>query len=230
MAAPLLRTKLHIPPVRSKLVLRPRLIEQLDAGRDRRLTLISAPAGFGKTTLLSQWIQQSEFPVAWLSLDKGDNDPARFWAYVIAALQLVRAEIGKAALTAFQPPQLPPTEEFLMALIDEVAVIPEPFTLILDDYHVIETQPIHNTLASLLAHLPPKMHLVIASRADLPLPIARLRGHGQLTELRLTDLCFTPHEVTEFLNQVVGLKLSADEIATLSSCLLYTSPSPRDRS
>jgi LuxR family transcriptional regulator, maltose regulon positive regulatory protein len=224
MTAPLLTTKLYIPPSRPNLVPRPRLIEQLNAGLHlgRKLTLISAPAGFGKTTLLSEWIASCERlePVvrfAWVSLDQGDNDLARFWAYFIAALQSIHADIGEAALAMFRSPKPPPVEAFLTGLINEITAAKlGPFVLVLDDYHLIKTQSIHDALAFLLDHLPPQMHLVVATRADPPLPIARLRGRGQLTELRLTDLRFTLDEATEFLNQVTGLGLATDDVATLA--------------
>jgi LuxR family maltose regulon positive regulatory protein len=230
MATPLLTTKLYIPPVRPGLVSRPRLIERLNEGLHRKLTLISAPAGFGKTTLLSEWVhRRSEvtppLPVAWVSLDEGDNDPTRFLAYVIAALQTlalsqvegIEANIGKGALGALQSPQPPPMESVLTALINEIVTIPDSFALVLDDYHMIEAQPIHDALTFLLDHLPSQMHLVIASRADPPLPVARLRGRGQLTELRVDDLRFTPDEVAEFLNRIMGLGLSVDDITALDS-------------
>jgi LuxR family maltose regulon positive regulatory protein len=230
MTALLLTTKLHIPPARPGLVSRPRLIERLDEGLrlGHRLTLISAPAGFGKTTLLSEWIAGHKRPVAWLSLDKGDNDPTRFWAYFIAALQTIEANIGTSALGVFQSPgvaqanefvatTLPPIESVLAALINEIATIPEPFALVLDDYHLIKAQSIHSALTFLLGHLPPQMHLVIATRSDPRLPIARLRGRGQLTELRLADLRFTLDETAAFLKQAMSLSLSADDVAALAS-------------
>jgi LuxR family maltose regulon positive regulatory protein len=245
MSAPLLMTKLYIPPVRPELVSRPRLIERLDRGLrlGHRLTLISAPAGFGKTTLLSEWIssrqggretkRQEEHLVpsppcpqvsfAWLSLDAGDNDPARFLAYVIAALQTIEEDIGRVALDALQSPQPPPLESVLTGVINEIAAIAQsdrqvrPYVLVLDDYHVIKARSIHDALAFLLDHLPLHMHLVVTTRSDPPIPIARLRGCGQLTDLRLADLRFTPGEVTEFLNRVMGLDLSADDVATLAS-------------
>jgi LuxR family maltose regulon positive regulatory protein len=222
MAAPLLATKLHIPPIRPELVSRPRLTERLNEGTTRKLTLVSAPAGFGKTTLLSEWIHRRggvtpPLQAAWLSLDKEDSDPARFWAYFIAALQTVQADVGKSILAAFQSPQPPPIEVVLTALINEIAAIPNHFALVLDDYHLIEAQPIHSALAFLLDHLPPQMHLIIAGRADPPLPLARLRGRGQLTELREDDLRFTPDEATAFLNQVMGLSLSAQNAAALEA-------------
>jgi len=240
MATPLLKTKLYIPPVRpdpstglrTRLVPRPRLIERLNEGllRKRKLTLISVPAGFGKTTLLSEWVHHLETgffpknlvsglrpPVAWLSLDEGDNDVARFMAYLVAALQTIEANVGAGVPSAFQSPQPPPIESLFTSLINEITEIANPFILVLDDYHLIAAQPVHDALTFLLDHLPPPMHLVIATRADPPLPIARLRGRGQLTELRLTDLRFTSDEAAAFLNQVMGLGLAADDIATLAS-------------
>jgi LuxR family maltose regulon positive regulatory protein len=224
----LLTTKLYIPPVRPELVPRPRLVERLDAGLHRKLTLISAPAGFGKTTLLSEWVAGYDQPVAWLSLDEGDNDPARFLAYLVAALRTVEERIGEGTLAALQSPRPPPLERLLTVLINEVNVAPdagdrprsgpqERFILVFDDYHLITAQPIHDALTFLLDHLPGNMHLVIATRADPPLPIARLRGRGQLTELRLSDLRFTLDEMAAFLTQVMGLALTADDIAALAT-------------
>jgi LuxR family maltose regulon positive regulatory protein len=202
---------------------RPRLIERLNAGLvDRRkLTLISAPAGFGKTTLVSEWINQFPLPdtqspnFAWISLDEGDNDPTRFLAYFIAALQTIEANIAKGVLSALQSSQPPPAEDILTVLINEITAIPGRITLVLDDYHLIEARPIHDALTFLVRNLPPQMHLVIATREDPPLPLARLRARGQLTELRATDLRLTPYEAAEFLNTRVGLDLSAEDIAAL---------------
>ncbi len=220
MSVPLLTTKFYIPSVRPDLVPRLRLIEQLNAGLDRKLTLISAPAGFGKTTLASEWLagcEQLEPTVraAWLSLDESDNDLTRFLVYVIAALQTIEADIAKGALSALQSPQPPPTEAILTILINEIAIIPDRIVLILDDYHLIETQVIHNALTFLLGRLPPQMHLVIATRDDPPLPLARLRARSQLAELRASDLRFTLSEAAEFLNQVMSLDLAAEDIAVL---------------
>jgi len=222
MATPLLRTKLYIPPVRPEIVSRPRLIERLNAGLDRRLTLISAPAGFGKTTLLSEWIHcrgavTAPLQVAWLSLDEGDNDPTRFLAYFVAAIQTIHQDIGQSVIAALQSSQPLPIQAILTTLINEIAAIPDRLVLVLDDYHLIEAQPIHQALTFLLEHLPPQMHLVIATREDPHLPLARLRARGQLTELRATDLRFISSEAAEFLNQVMGLDLSADDIAALET-------------
>ncbi len=215
MSTPILSTKLYIPPSPPKVVFRPRLIERLNRGLHCKLTLISAPAGFGKTTLVSEWVAGCERPSAWLSLDEGDNDPTRFLAYLVAALQTMAANIGKGVLGMLQSPQPPPTESILTALLNEIAALPDNFVLILDDYHVIDAKPIDQALTFLVEHLPPQMHLVIATREDPLLPLARLRVRGQLTELRVTDLRFTPSEAAEFLNQRMGLDLSAEDITAL---------------
>jgi LuxR family maltose regulon positive regulatory protein len=217
MATPLLNTKLYIPSTRPGLVVRPRLAERLDEGLrlGRKLTLVSAPAGFGKTTLVSAWAASSGRPVAWLSLDEGDNDPARFLAYLAAALRTVGVEIEEGESADVGTPAA--AEGFLTALINQVAAAPEPLILVLDDYHLVTAQPVHDALTFLLDHLPSQMHLAIATRADPPLPVARLRGRGQLTELRLADLRFTPEEAAEFLERVMGLALSGDDVAALAS-------------
>jgi LuxR family maltose regulon positive regulatory protein len=217
MPAPLLLTKLYIPPARPDIVPRPRLIERLDEGLHRKLVLVSAPAGFGKTTLVSEWIASYGRPVAWLSLDEGDSDPVRFISYLIAALQTIRATTGEGLLAALQSAQPLPSEALLTNLINEISVIPDRLILVLDDYHEIDSRPIDQALSFLVEHLPPQMHLVIASREDPNLPLARLRARGQLTELRASDLRFTPGEAAEFLNQAMGLSLSAEDIAALEA-------------
>jgi LuxR family maltose regulon positive regulatory protein len=251
----LLQTKLYIPPVRPELVPRPRLIERLNAGLPdrsglsstreafpRALTLVSAPAGFGKTTLVSEWVQAiggsaPPIGIAWLSLDEGDNDPARFLAYLIAALRTLgrgKAEgiepqpehaaqqapiglIGKGVLSALRSPQPPPPQAVLTPLINEIAAYPGSIILVLDDHHAIQSSAVDKALAFLLERLPPQMHLVIATREDPHLPLARLRAQGQLTELRAADLRFTSSEAAEFLDQAMGLGLSAEDIAILES-------------
>jgi len=291
MSAPLLQTKLYIPPGRPELVPRPRLIERLNTGlwqngfREsdrkeswvfaRKLTLVSTPAGFGKTTLLSEWVSSCALRtrVAWLALDEGDNDPAHFLAYVVAALQnaqnhqgtFPRQEsvtpqsvdtIGTDLLGALQSPQPPPLEALLTALINQISALSDSpvtplasqpangfrpgveqdgraektsaqavtgertvrqnFVLVLDDYHTIAAQRVHDALEFLLDHLPDNLHLVIATRSDPPLRLARLRGRGQMTELRAADLRFTPDEADGFLNQAMGLELATNEVATLA--------------
>lgn len=232
MSTPLLTTKLYIPLPRPTLVPRPRLIEKLNAGLRAacKLTLISAPAGFGKTTLLSEWISnlkscglaqdRSQIPVfklCWLALDEGDNDLTRFLAYLVAALETVEPGLEAGAPGAFQAPRAATLESDLTSLINQLAAVTAPCVLILDDYHVIETQAIHQAVTFLLDHLPPQMHLTIATRADPPLPLSRLRARSQLVDLRADQLRFTPEEIAVFLNKVMGLKLSAENIAALEA-------------
>src|SRR5438270_6862564 len=215
MPTPILATKLYIPPLRPEVVIRPRLIERLNEGLQRKLTLIAAPAGFGKTTLVSAWVADCDGQVAWLSLDEGESDPTLFLTYLVAALRTIAPTIGEGVLSALQSPQPPPPEAILTALLNDLTTIQDQFVLVLDDYHVIEAKAIDQALTYLVEHLPPQMHLVIATREDPQLPLARLRARGQLTELRATDLRFTPSEAAAFLNQGMGLKLSAEDIAAL---------------
>ncbi|MBN1669295.1 MAG: hypothetical protein JW862_19535 [Anaerolineales bacterium] len=211
----ILNTKLYIPQVRSGLVARPRLIVKLQAGINQRLTLISAPAGFGKTTLLSAWAHDCGCNVAWLALDEGENDQARFLAYLIGALQTIYPDVGKDLLSVFQTPQPPPLEILLTTLINEISETKTPSVLVLDDYHTIAEQAVHEALAFFLEHSPPSLHLVIATRSDPPLPIPRLRGRGQINELRAEDLRFTPEEISSFFNKVMCLGLSEDDVTSL---------------
>jgi len=262
MTAPLLATKLYIPPVRPELVSRPRLIERLNEDLHRKLTLVSAPAGFGKTTLLSEWVAGCGRPVAWVSLDKGDNDPTLFWAYFIAALQTVYPDVGAAVMAVLQAPGVakantvagattpPPIEPLLTGLINEIAEVPDPpstlrqapgplalvlddkyraegqraqdgagsgrrLVLVLDDFHVITEQQVHDGVTFLLDNMPPQMHLILSSRADPPWPLARLRARREMTELRTNDLRFTSQEAATFLNEVMKLDLSPEDVAVL---------------
>ncbi|MGO4268380.1 LuxR C-terminal-related transcriptional regulator [Paenibacillus sp. TAF58] len=217
MNMPILTTKLYIPLTRSKVVLRPRLIERLNEGLDRKLTLISASAGFGKTTLVSEWVADCDRPVAWVSLDEGDNDSTRFLTYLVAALQTIAENIGEGVVSALKSPQPPSTESILTILLNELSALPYKFVLVLDDYHVISAKRIDDALIFLLEHLPPQMHLVIATRENPHLPLGRLRARDHLTELRDTDLRFSPSEAATFLKQVMGLSLSADEISALET-------------
>jgi LuxR family transcriptional regulator, maltose regulon positive regulatory protein len=217
MPKTILATKLFIPPPPPRAVDRPRLSERLDEGLHRRLTLISAPAGFGKTTLLSGWVASRNRPTAWLSLDDGDSDPARFLAYVIAAVQRVAPEVGAGLHAALISPQPPSPESILTVLINELAVRPEELLLVLDDYHLINAKPIDDALTFLLEHLPPQVHVLMSTREDPPLPLAGLRARGHLNELRAADLRFTIAEAAAFLNQTIGLNLSADDVAALDS-------------
>ena len=215
MPTSILATKLYIPRLRPNVVSRPRLLARLNEGLYRKLTLISAPAGFGKTTLVSEWVEGIERPAAWLSLDERENDPARFLTYLVAAVQTIAASVGEGVLSMLQSPQPPSPEAILTALLNDLTTIPDPFILVLDDYHVLEARAVDQALTSLVEHLPPQMHLVIATREDPPLPLARLRARGQLTEVRAADLRFTPAEAAAFLTQVMGLTLPAEDIATL---------------
>jgi LuxR family transcriptional regulator, maltose regulon positive regulatory protein len=236
-ALPLLMTKLYVPPARPNLVSRPRLLERLQAGLRGKLTLISAPAGFGKTTLVSAWLSartegqglrtegsgdrlspQSSVlgtRVGWVALDAGDCDPLRFWRYLIAALDMLVPSVGTAAIGLLEAPRPPPIETVLLPLLNALNATPTDMVLVLDDYHVIDTPAIHQSVSFLLDHLPPQLHLIIATRTDPPLLLARLRAHGDLTELRARDLRFTPEEAAVFLTMVMRLPLAADQVAAL---------------
>jgi len=231
MAEPLLITKLHIPSIRPGLVPRPRLIEQLNAGLGCKLTLVSAPAGFGKTTLLSEWIagcrqRESKVPVAWLSLDKADNDPARFWAYLITALQTIpglsEAGVGETTLAALRTPSASPPaiETLLIGLVNELDGLGESFACILDDFHLVSEPQVHQGITFLLDNSPSStqgMHLILSTRADPPWSLARWRARGEMVELRVQDLRFTPQETAAFMNEMMKLELSREDVATLEA-------------
>jgi LuxR family maltose regulon positive regulatory protein len=219
MAEPLLTTKLYIPPVSSRLVSRPHLVERLNDGlrSGHKLILVSAPAGFGKTTLVSDWVRQAELLTAWLSLDRGDDDPVRFWTYLIAALQGKHPDVGQKALRALQSPQPTPVEAVLTTLINDLAELPGPFVLVLDDLHTITAEAVHNALVFLIDHLPPQMHVIVVTRVDPPWPVARLRARRQMTELRSQDLRFACDEVATFVNSVMGLGLSDQDVTLLDA-------------
>src|SRR2546426_10139759 len=215
----LLATKLFIPAPTSTLVARPRLTALLTAGARRAATLVSAPAGWGKTTLLSAWhaeLSGSGYPFAWVSLDAGDNDPVRFWNYILVALNTLHGGASDAALTLLRSPQ-PPLEPVLTSVLNAFTTLSKDAVLVLYDYHVIDTQPIHHAMTYLLEHLPPRLHLVIATRVDPPLPVARLRVRGVLTEVRAVDLRFTFEEAEAFLTEAMGLPLTARQISALDA-------------
>jgi LuxR family maltose regulon positive regulatory protein len=221
---PLLTTKVNIPPLRPSLVPRPRLLRKLDEGLQEgcRLTLVAAPAGYGKTTLVTEWLHGLETggpgqTSTWLSLDQGDNDPARFLAYLVAALQKIDREWGQAIQSVLQSPQPPSPTTLVAALINEVAADGFEFVLALDDYHLITAPIIHDMLSLLLHNTPPRMHLVVISRADPPLPLSRLRACGGLIEIRADDLRFTVEETTIFLNKVMGLDLLPQQVEALGA-------------
>jgi LuxR family maltose regulon positive regulatory protein len=221
--APLLETKFFVPRSPRGLVPRPRLSERLDRGVASRLMLVSAPAGFGKTTLLAEWLAAGpaaptdERSVAWLSLDRGDNHPASFWTYVIAALRTVAPGVGASALAFLQTTQPPPIEMVLTTLVNDLGAVENDVVLVLDDYHVIDSLDVQEGMAFLLDHLPARLHLVIGSRADPALPLARLRVRGELVEIRAAELRFTPDEAAAYLNGVMGLQLTAQDMAALEA-------------
>ena len=221
--AVLLETKFYVPRSRRDLVPRPRLAERLDRGSALKLVLVSAPAGFGKTTLLTEWLAAGpaapagERRAAWLSLDRADNDPVSFWTYVIAALRTVAPGVGDSALTLLQAAQPPPIETVLTALLNDLGAAAGDIVLVLDDYHGIDASDVQGGMAFLLDHLPPWLHVVIASRADPALPLARWRARGELTEIRASELRFTPDEAAAYLNQMMGLQLTAEDVAALEA-------------
>ena len=219
MSIPILATKLFVPPPRLKIVPRPRLIERLNEGMPRKLTLISAPAGFGKTTLVSAWIAARAQPVAWVALDEGDSDPLRFWTYVVAAVQKVAPHIGAEVMAQLQSPQPQPPamDALLTTLLNELTTVEDDFILVLDDYHLVDAPAIDEALTFLVEYLPPQMHLVITTREDPQLPLTRLRVRGQMVEVRASDLRFTPTEAAGFLNEVMGLALSAADVSALET-------------
>ncbi|MBX0331178.1 LuxR C-terminal-related transcriptional regulator [Oscillochloris sp. ZM17-4] len=215
MSTLVLTAKLFAPPPRSDALPRPDLLARLSAGLQRRLTLIAAPAGYGKTSLASAWVAGCGRPVAWLALDAADNDPARFLAYLIAALQTVAPTLGSDVAALLQSSQPPTIAALLPPLLNQIAALPQPAILVLDDCHVLDAEPVGQALTALVEHLPPALHLVITARADPPLPLARLRARDQLTELRATDLRFTRAEAAAFLTGVMALDLTADDVAAL---------------
>ncbi|MFC4598124.1 LuxR C-terminal-related transcriptional regulator [Cohnella hongkongensis] len=217
MSFPILATKRYIPAPRPMAVLRPRLTARLNQGLYRKLTLISAPAGYGKTALVSEWLADCGRPAAWLSLEEGDSELARFLTCMIASLQTLEEKVGTGVLAVLQSPQRPPTESILAALLNEIEALPTPFLLVLDDYHAARSEEVDDAVGFLLDHLPARMHLVITTREDPGVPLARLRARDQLTELRAADMRFTLSESEDFLNRTMGLNLSAEQVASLEA-------------
>lgn len=215
--AQVLRTKLYVPQLRQKIVSRPQLIKRLNEGLECKLTLISAPAGFGKTTLVSEWVTSCKRAVAWLSLDDSDNDPVQFLSYIVAALQSVQANFGEGIKEALLSLQTVGMESVLTALVNEVTTIPMDFVLVLDDYHVIDNQSVNHALTFLLNHIPAHMHLVITTRVDPILPLVKLRAKNQLLEIREMDLRFSHAETAGFLGNVMGLNLSDIDVKRLAT-------------
>ncbi len=217
MPAPLLTTKLYVPPVRPSLVLRSRLVEQLDAVLDRKVALVSAQAGFGKTTLVADWLSRLECPYTWLSLDEGDNDPVRFVTYLVAALQKIDEGVGEGLLSLLGAPQLPPIESLVTLIINDVAATSERFVLVLDDYHTVHEAWIHEAMEFLIERQPTQLRLVLVTRQDPPLPLPRLRVRGQVVEVCEQDLRFTQEEVAGLLSRELGLDLDAGTITALEA-------------
>lgn len=215
MTAQILTSKLFIPQPSLKLVERPNLIARLNEGLACKLTLISAPAGFGKTTLVAEWIPNSSVPFCWITLDEGDNDMGRFLAYIIACLHSISIDVDEQLLTLIQSPERRPFEAILIPLLNQIAAARQNFALVLDDYHLITSQEVHEAVAFLLDHAPPSMHLVITTRADPPLQLSRLRARGQMTEMRASDLRFSVQEAEYLLNHVQDLQLSIDSLETI---------------
>ena len=214
----LLTTKLNIPPARPQIIPRPRLTEHLNRGLNYNLTLVSAPAGFGKTTLVSDWTRQSQprVSIAWVSLDEGDNDPVRFWDYFIAALITLQPDCGKDVLPYLHSPQPPPTEPLLTALINDLAGIKGDFVIVLDDYHLIESQQVHEGITYLLEHMPVHMHMLILSRADPPLPLARFRGKGTVLEIGADELRFSLEDAASLFKELKAPEISTENIHALN--------------
>jgi LuxR family maltose regulon positive regulatory protein len=217
VSTPLLTTKLYIPPPRTNLVPRPRLIQQLNAGLESKLTLVSAPAGFGKSTLLGEWIRSSDKSFAWLSLDEGDNNLKRFLTYLIAALQQIDESIGDGILPLLEATDDPPIESLITLLINHIVSMEDEICLVLDDYHLITNQTVHQAINIFLEHLPPNAHVVLSGRVDPPIAISRMRARDQMIEVRPNDLRFIESEGETFLNDMSGLELSSGDISSLVS-------------
>jgi len=211
----LIHTKIGIPSVRSVLVPRRQLIERLNVGIHVKLTLISAPAGYGKTTLAAEWLRGSQHSVTWLSLDEADNDPSRFLSYFLATLQIIDEKAGKETRSLLQAPEPPSQDALVTTLLNELTAISTPFVLALDDYQFIQNLSIHKLLNAVVEHQPRQMHLVLITREDPPFPLPHLRARGQVTEIRQVDLRFTAKECAEFLENVAGLKISKSDISAL---------------
>ena len=210
-----LTTKLYLPPARQTLVERPRLLGRLNEGLRGRLTLISAPAGFGKTSLVTAWRQQSELPLAWLSLDDEDNEPVRFQGYLAAALRTVDPALVRETSLLLQAAPAPPLRAVLTSLLHEINESETEFVLAFDDYHVITEQAVHEGLGFLIERLPPHAHALIVGRSDPPFPLARLRARGELQEVRAADLRFDAGEASAFLNGVMKLELTPEDVLAL---------------
>ncbi|WP_318247305.1 LuxR C-terminal-related transcriptional regulator [Halobacillus litoralis] len=214
---PILTTKLYTPSLQPKFVQRPHLIERMNENAHKKMTLVSAPAGFGKTSLISEWIAECMLPATWVSLDEWDNDPTRFFTYLLTSLQKLKKHVGEGLFDMLQSPQTTPSEMFLTSLLNEITTIEDPFVLVLDDYHMIDSKQVNNALSFLIDHQPPQMHVVIITREDPGLSLTRLRAQAQMTEVRASDLRFSSNEVKQFLDIVIGVELTNEEVAALAS-------------
>ncbi|MDH5718339.1 MAG: LuxR C-terminal-related transcriptional regulator [Spirochaetia bacterium] len=215
MPEQILTTKIYIPLPGSKVIARQRLIDKLNAGVEGKLSLVCAHAGYGKTTLVARWLAKIKKPAAMLSLDHQDNEPVRFLTYFISALQIISKNIGKSVLASLQTPQPPSIDSILTSLVNDISSYKNKIIFVIDDYHVIDSKPIDDILTFLLENQPPNMHIVIATREDPMLPLAKLRAKGQLSEIRADKLCFTEDEASDFFNEVMGLNISKKDIHTL---------------
>jgi len=213
----LLTTKLYIPQLNVDIVSRPSLCQRLDESLKRKLTLISAPTGFGKSTLVTDWLSKRDQPAAWLSLDQGDNDPVRFWTYLIAAIQTIHPEIGSEARQIISSPQLRRIEPVVIDLINDISKFSHDLIVVLDDYHIIETEQVHNDLGYLFEHQPQNLHIILITRVDPSISLARLRVHGQLIEIRAEDLQFSFEEAAILFNEKMGLNLTPGQIEALNT-------------
>ena len=218
METSLLKTKLNIPPTRHNLVARPHLYKRLQEGLNYNLILVSAPAGFGKTTLISEWLRQNQRQsTTWLSLDEGDNDPVRFWDYFIASIRTFKTDFAESIIPWIHSSQPPSTESLVVAFINELVKITGDFIAVLDDYHLIEFQQIQDGISYLLEHMPDQMHLVVSSRADPPLPLSRYRAKRTMLEIGADNLRFNPEEVVELFKQLEIPTLSLEDVNTLNT-------------
>jgi LuxR family maltose regulon positive regulatory protein len=204
-------------PVPSSVISRPRLVELLDKSVNCKLTLVAAQAGFGKTTLLCDWIHKRTIPTSWFSVESSDSDPLQFLTYLIASLQNIDKNIGRTALDLLRSPELPPLPSILTVIINSMASVPKDFVLVLDDYHLVDTRPINTILTFLLDHLPPQMHIILSTRSDPPLPLSRLRSQNQMLEIRATDLSFIREETVQFIQKNLSVDLTVDEISLLEA-------------
>ena len=213
----MLLTKLHIPTAGQNIVHRPELFEKLNTGLSRKLILVSAPAGFGKTTVVSDWIDQNKIPTAWFSLDKGDNDPAEFLSYIISGIQNIHKEFGQSALKLLNSPNKPSVESIVSLLINEILNINQNFLLVLDDFHLINSSEVSNLVTYFLEHIPGNIHFVILTRSDPALSVSRLRSQNQLVEIRSSDLSFSANDISVLFNKKLKLGLSVDDVYSLET-------------